>query len=1138
MKLPLLAALLCLLTSAVAPAQGEGGLLTTVGTTVRDGTARRAYLLWQPGEAATTLGKSFAVYHKAGAADAAGNYTRRGIQTLQTSPHTIRAMLELGARLDPGAGRLASRIDAMHRDATLGAGEAAATPLDSAGKLAFLIQSAAADSRLLGRLFFLGRAHPGVMLALGHAFEYKVPAGVHTFEVREVDAAGSDVQVVGRVTVDTAAPVVPAAPSAPFQVLHPVEAGSQFPISPKDHLNVRFRWGVGGVLRGQMPHTFGFDVYRVKRGVAEGLGWHVTPPAPAALSTALAAVDPANPDPDIAAANGTPVLVGELLDPVAAADPADRERVDFSDDGVWHDGAGGVQTRRPYSNGEQFYYFVAARTITGAPGLVSPGTLVTMCDRLPPNPPSIFSVTSDFVRPAAAADWVGQGGSQYLRVKIRQLPAGNPSDEATGYYVYRWSSAQEYLAHAGNPTFNRVGGLVAALPGSTFVTFNDNGAGAPTLATHADRAVWYTVRAVGRSACAGEVLSGHSAPVAGVLRDFKAPAAATGSFLVCRTLPSVTWVSRDELAADGTTSPKGFTGVTIEVRRTHPAIVEAEVTVEIPRYDRSMLVLRRERLAYRSGETVWLGVPQTEPLSDNNPMRITVRAFTANGLASAPVVKTTAALKPVAHVYHRFVAKTRKECNDVSVASPPVHEASDPDGIVDPIDGSISFPAGLGVKEWRVYRRVAPDGELSLIAKAEGNAIPNPGTWQDDALPAANGTEVCYYGQLFDQNGNPGPLTPLGCVTLAHPNLPTPMLSRAEVLGETAAGVRVKLEWFCDPVGVDRFEVLCAASGGGVPGLGGLSELLDTVPVTGISGSEPGLAFYPYQTARIGGSTLGAGPGFGLEVIVPVGKQVHFAVRACGPGEYPRSCGAVSNVMSAAWVPVAKGVQPVIPWPARPLPERVEHRLPIESYAAGEGPLWPIAMPTDAGFATGILIGLTRDRIERISTSLRGSTLVNSAVPPEKWLFGIRETIDDSSQLASLMPFMVYRHQLPSAAFPSARPNLVQCTPLIDRISWVRINTDKEQGYQVADPFLAFVSTAQTPIQVPFAGSWNDDTPPSLDLPSSLTNRPAYLAGTTGLIFVRDNLPVIRGAKYRHLLVQFDPRGEVKRVIPLQPVQH
>ena len=420
-------------------AQGTEELLTTVGTTVERDGRFHAYILWQPGDAAATLGKRFAVHSKAGAADAPGPYQRLGIQTLQSSANTCRALLEVGATVDMAAASAPARIDGLYRDVTLRSDGPPAAPadpnLDAAGKLAYLIQSAVSDERTLSNLYFLGRAHPAVMMALGHAFAIPVKPGIHTFEVREVDSADADVRVVGRVTLDTSAPVIPAAPASPFQVLHPVNPADQHTVSPKDHLNARLRWGVGPALRAQIPHTFGFDVFRVQQKTAEILGWHTTPPSPEEITTALAANDPTDPNPTIARSNELPVLVGDLLTPAEAGDASNRERFDFSDDGVWHRGSDGTPVRRPYSDGEAFYFFVAARTITGAPGTLSTGTLVVMCDALPPLPPVIDSVLSQFTPPTTPAGWAAQGGSQFLQVKIRQLPNAPREETASGYYI-------------------------------------------------------------------------------------------------------------------------------------------------------------------------------------------------------------------------------------------------------------------------------------------------------------------------------------------------------------------------------------------------------------------------------------------------------------------------------------------------------------------------------------------------------------------------------------------------------------------------------------------------------------------------------------------------------------------------------
>ena len=200
MKTILIAVATFIASIGLGMAQTAKELLTTVGTTVQVSGNYHAYVLWQPGDSGSTLGKRFAIYSKAGTADTAGNYTRHGIQTLQTSPKTIRALLELGEALDPAAAGCYVRIDGIYRDLTLQSNAAASTPadvsLDAADKLAYIIKSAATDQRLLARLFFLGRAHPGVMQALGHGFSLRITSGVRTFEIREINLSDNDVRVV------------------------------------------------------------------------------------------------------------------------------------------------------------------------------------------------------------------------------------------------------------------------------------------------------------------------------------------------------------------------------------------------------------------------------------------------------------------------------------------------------------------------------------------------------------------------------------------------------------------------------------------------------------------------------------------------------------------------------------------------------------------------------------------------------------------------------------------------------------------------------------------------------------------------------------------------------------------------------
>lgn len=1152
MKLPvssIAAAMLAVATSVPLAAQGVDDTLVTVGTTQKVDDIIHSYLLWQPGDATATFGKRFSINRKDGPPGAASPFVRLGIQTLHSSPNTIRAMLELGAVVDRNHAAAATRIDALYRDSLYQSGDAPAAPadpnLDAAGKLSYLIHSAATDPRVLSRLFFLGRAHPGVMMALGHGYHIPVAPGVHTFEIREVDLADNDIRVVGRVTMDAENPVIPAAPASPVRVLHPLNPEDQHTISPKDHLNARLRWGVPTALRDQLPHTFGFDVFRVKKAAAEALGWHTTPPSPEKMLDALDATAADDPDPDISQANALPILVGDLLTPAEAADPNDTERIDFADDGIWHTGPDDRPARRPYADGEAFYFFVAARTITGRPGNISTGTLVVMCDRLPPAPPVVDAVLSQFVAPNNPAQWAaeGQGGSQFLQVRLRQLPSAPAEDTATGYYIYRWDTPQEYLSHLGNPLTGRIG-YVAHVPGETFITFDDNGPGAPTHDTHPDRSVWYTARAVGYSACPEEVLSGHSGPQPGFLRDFVAPDAPTGDFLICRHIPQAFFDRRIPGKPGDIDLPEDFRGIIIDANRLNDIIVAADIRVDIWLENQSYLTVHARRHQFRKSDLIRVNLPYPEPTAKGGLIRLTVRAVTAHGLVSEPAVHVISEIQePAPYARYPFNLTAEQQCRAIStVPDPrPIHEASNPDGSVNPITGSISFLPAQRVREWRVYRRVGSDAPLTLVEQKEGENLPTLDTWADPNMPAASGARVCYYLQTLDQNANPSPLEFLGCTEVVNPDLPTPMLAPAKIIGDDGGdNMIVALEWFCDPVGVERFEVLIAREGGGTPDPGGLSQLLSIEAVAMDDSADfDDLSFYRYQTARVTGPAMGDGPQFSVNLTLPADTPHYFSIVACGPGEpETRASGSASNITSARWVTEAAGPQPVIPWPVRPLPPAFDHRQPIESYTTGEGPLWPVVLPSEFGRPTSILVGVTRHPL--LSDSLGTFGTLASPDPPENYLFQVRDNRNSAASLAPLMPFMLYRYQLPSDLYPDARANIVQCTPLIDRMSWRRVEDDKGgRAFEIRDPYFHFFEgRGQTPFNLPVSGGWDDVNLPELGPPLAVSPPPPYLEEATGFIFLNDLLPVAVGAKYRYLLVQFDDRGEIKRVIPLEPVQH
>jgi len=1137
--------ILAIAALAAGPLRGQAteNLLSTVGTVVERDGHHYAYILWQPDKAAATFGKRFAIYSKNGDIPTAAPYARLGIQTLQTSPETIRAMLNLGDKVDFDPGAAAPQIANVYQSITLQLHPAAPPPadpnLDAAGKLAYMIAAATGHNEVLDQLFMLARAHPGVMLALGHAFMIEVPAtGVKTYELREVDGSDHDVQVFGRVELDPANPPVPPAPGPPVAVSHPVREG-QYLFSQKDDLNARLRWGMDDSLRRMLPYTFGFDVFRVKKADAIALGWNSAPPSRLVLIQGLVPPAPHTP-PTVVRANGLPVLPDKTLTLAQAADAGDRETFFCSDDN------GIAKGHAPFHDGDEFYYFVAARTITGEPGDISPGTLVQMCDRMPPLAPRIAAVENVFVKPTNPADWALQGGTQHLRVKIRQLPEGDPSEAASEYRVYRWKSSKQYLVQGGDPAFNLVG-TVAHVPGEKFVYFADTGAGAPGVAD-AGKTVWYTARAVDSIACPQKNFSAHSAPKFGVIRDRKGPPAPTGAVSACRYVPvaeykNKTYERPGDYGSDGMRRE-----LRVQAARDSPLVASFDVRITA---DRKRTVAE-VNVPFRVGAERGI----TFQFDEARQYQIEVRGISATGLRGAWCQPVNTAGEgggrppydmPVYH-FNISISKTCRPAID-DPNHPSVHEAVGPDGSINPILGWLSFAAD--VREWRVYRRVGRSGALSLIDKGQGELLNNPDNWSDPHMPSTPGTVICYYGQVFDENGNPSPLERIRCVRIIGPKLPVPMVEVPKMLEDLGSGMgRIRLDWFCDPAGADRFELLVATNDGSKadPESDDLSNRLSDTPLTGVTDQPAGLLFYPYQTTRLEGG-LGTGPEFSVVMKVPLGKTLYFAVRAVGPGSYgARPSGANSNVVSGFWSPPAEpGATGVIPWPARALPDRYDIQRNVADYGEGEGPFYAFRFPQGWSVAAGILVGMCNGDPEfeqDVGNPFKLYTPTKEG-RPEDYIFDVRVSNENGgSELEDLMPFMVYRYQLPSEAYPEAVPNIVQCTPLIDRLSWRDLGWSEKnnrEAFELRDPFFAFVlATARSNIKAPVDGVFSrNPTGLTLGYPEELAGgaRPPYSVDRNDYMIVVDRLPVAKGAKYQYLIVSFCKRGEIRRVIPVNPVQ-
>jgi len=1134
--------------SALVQGQTSDPLIYTVGKVFSDGPAHHAFVLWQPGDPAVTFGKEFAIYRKDGDVDSANPYARLGRTSLQSGPAVIHALLKLGGRFDHNAAMVADRINTLYADSISQPGTQPAPPaepgLDEARKLAHLLGIAATEPKILQRLFFLGRAHPGVYLALGHGFAIKTDAAsVQTYEVREVNAAGTDVRVIGRVTLDAANPTTLTRPSRPYEVFYTPNAPQHEAASARDHLVTRQRWGIPNDLRRLLPHTFGFNLYRVREDVAIGQGWHNpgTFPDTGRLEN-LVASSAGAPDPAAKRINMLPLLASALMTEAQAANlAADSETFFAHDDND--------PPENPFVDGQTFYYFVAARDIAGHPGPVSQGTRIVICDRLPPPVPIISGVRNIFR--TSVADLANQQGAQHFRLRIRQNPEAPVADAAANYRIYRWPDHTAHLRSA-NPNMNLVATL-SHMPGQTHLDWDDSGAGAPTLTpgdnAQAGRTWWYTVRAEDGSACTIKNLSGHSPPVFGVLRDRVGPARPDGHVSRCRFIPEVICEPDPEvvlLAALGL--PEDYPGFVARYIRRDSTIYGFDMEFVDTNLNPGEVLFKSSRF-FTVPNVKDVAIPISPATLDGRVIR--TRARSKTGLVG-PWVDCRFEPRTVdqgAVLVFPIELKGREVCLPVLDLPPgdtPLpHDVLGPGGQIVGPNVTTTLPADTA--EYRIYRRVGDAGAFELLERGSGNDLPNPlpGNimFDDPAPPTEGGTEACYFVQVFDENGNSGPRVKIGCVTIQSGDLAVPMLAEATYLAQNAGQAQIRLNWFCDPVSAERFEIWCAAATAADPGVTSIliGLKLDTLPGALVN-DDGALSFCGYQTKTIASGKIGSGAEFSTVLNVPSAQHLTFVVRAVGQGSYQnppvdddaRPTGPFSNAIVANWAAPPAPNQPVIPWPALGLPGVADVELDVLKYQQGEGPFYAMPLPDGDSHASAILMGTYN--------SIEGGTFFNGGRDPLSIFFSFRkQNIHPvpADQLEPVLPFVVYRHQVPSEVYPAAVPNLVQVSPLLDRIGY----KESGNGFRILrDPFFRFIPfnaiSVGSPYYLPVGGTFSRNLQNAVIAnPNQHANVP-YLKDYDTMVCWVDPMPVARGASYQYLIVHFTPRGEIDRVIPTNVVKH
>jgi hypothetical protein len=1076
-----------------------------------------AYLLWQSEDKALLLDRPFAVFTKPGPPGTGGSFTQRGVFQLQTYPLAIRNLINSMPAGFVDELQLESIIDTLFGSLTTD------PSLTLEEKLSAVLQMAETDETIHARLMILARARPvlGVLMGIAAVVPMENSSSITTLECRAQAHGAQPIipnlpfdNVVGRLTLNHLLPPPIPAPVAPVQIPDN---------EPTGHLNARLRWAIPENLARLSPITYGFDVFRVDRALAEGKGWVTNPPDVLQFVFAVA-----NSEPGIVQVNELPVLPSATLSQVEAADVVGDPDTFFVLDN--NDALDPELNGIPFAGGEQFYYFVAARDLLGRPGSLSQGTLVTICRTMPPLPPTRVRVENAYAYNAGT-----QTSTQELEVTWQ--PADTP-DAPDLYAIYRWENVDEML-NSPTPNLyndNRIA-TVAFVPGQSSYSYTDDGASAPSVPADLGKTFWYSVRSIKTNACWADLLSGNSSPAYGVLRDRVGPTSG-----ISRTLTYSRWFPRLLLIDESTTGnfppdlsvfpgPDGIAGPVAyfdyKITRRDTRIVEAHVYLTRDEISASGDAV----LAYIGGGTFPAGNDTTVQAR----FRILEDDIGAESTGAVVIIardtrgRTATLKRPFANYFGQLDTKSLNVINldadlqqslffmndDSSADTIRLHDALVPGspGTLNPVTTSFILPATA--REFKLYKRIN-GGPLLLVEQGTDESFPATiVSIQDTDLPA-QASEICYFLQFFDEHGNPSPMAFLGCLeTSSRVSLPQPIISDVQFSGdEETVDTEALLTWFSPRNGVERFQVLINDGTTRVsPGSMGYSDLLSPVSqsmtVEGVSGAQQllgpsvfvdGIPYRAYQTPRIG-------PAFGdpadpelfsVPLNVAPGRPYNILIRAVSAAG---NTGPLSKVESFSWSPAPEPTNIDVPWPARPQPTFDPLFLP--SVRAHFLPDPPNREP-EVGIRIGdLLTTATADPGEDIFEGTITTESANITRIPT-YIQGPSSYILDfytSTGNERIFPCVVYRYQETNSFFPTVSGDVVQVSPLIDRMR-AQVEPTGNGGEQLAiyDPFIDLRVAAGDP-------------------------------STNYGIYIRDTQGVIAGATYRYLIVRYRTDGEVDRVI-------
>ncbi|GEM_PF-5712332 len=1027
----------------------EGDFLFVTGTTYRNPDNGRdwVWLSWQAPDPQRLQNLKLSIHRKAGDFSAAGAYALQSVSGFQQDPRVVKMLLGRGEMLGGNTAELVQDIRSMFQDLTLAPG------LTDEELILTVMLGSQANADDFANLVLLARKHPGLALCTGLAHAQLMDGVKESFELRAYDAdAGQAGAVFGRVTLSANAPrILPAA----------VNLDEVPETRVRGDLNIRLRWEEPDELKRVALLQFGYNVYRMEAAAAEDRNLDTDPLDREGLLVLL------QEDP--------PVLEQVNRLPVMPNADADEKAPFFVDDHNRFDEGG-----QPFPDGATYYYWVVARDQLGRLGHPSNEVRVQVCDRFPPPVPRNVRVQR-----SRSYDANTDSTTNRLKVIWTQNP-DDPEDPTTQYYVYKWESMAEANFRGRDPAQNLFAGPIPHQAGESTNFIYDE-----TIADEDfGKNFLYTVRAVDGAIC-GDNYSGHSGPGQGHLQDWDGAGAPTGVVRIrCDRLE----LKFEELVT--MSQVEGRYPYEIEVFKAPTTKIDwVEVRWTTGKFQPVADVDAATSLGrYYFGDTLShrIGTPASEI------MDVTYFARVGRGEKVSPWVGISEGMD--SSVFPSFVFKLFRfealQFFDVL----PVGEDCDehiPGGGVNPGDPITDFPiTDIEIPddgaEYRLYRKVN-GGEPVLWAQGNTLAGALISGLEDDTLGSPSCAEICILAQVINKHGLAGPLVELGCFSTSTRPPAAPQISPARPAGDEQ-NPKLELRWFASPYSAEYFEVEVASE---EPLPQSISpELSDNFLPSGslanfvINGEARQLYIGRYLTGRVGTSfgTPGS-PEFTLTL--PIAKNDKRVYRVYARG----ACGNSDPSVAIEFQWTAPSLGPEVPWPARPLPSVLNTHNYGPLFAAvylGNHPLLQLAVE----HRVGLVIGEFAWSGETSSQFLKLFSFQNVLKDPVEYLF------TDSVTNDPLFPGMLFRMQEPSDLFPQVSGDLIQVSPLMEKIA----HRFDGSNTLLLDPYI-------------------------LALPEAVANP------QKGVLLLRDTQPVIRGAQYRYYYLQFTDRMEVSRVIRLNTVE-